>query len=363
MKFFKSPIFLISVFVIVIIVVGSKLKQKTAEEQEGNILKEVKVEFPYRTYDLYSVAFIEPASFIAVGSNGIILRSDDSAKTWSEQRLDCMGDNLLSVFFIDNTKGWIVGTGALAFKTTDGGRTWEKAFLQTSATCSINLRCNDICLKNIYFFDDQVGWIAGEGPLLLCTNDGGKKWDERNIGKDFVNLNDVAFFSKDAGLVVGESGTLCSTKDGGKTWTGHDDITTKSLMRIHIIDDKKALIVGLEGIVLYTDDEGETWQKIKISNEDRDLDNHIFTCDWLGTSGVGSGSMDVMQIMGDGVLARSFDLGRSWRFSNVIDNDVVKMTYRLISDTYFIDHCNGVVVGKNGLIAVTHDAQRWTRVN
>ena len=55
MKFFKSPIFLISVFVIVIIVVGYKLKQKTAEEQEGNIIKEVKVEFPYRTYDLYSV--------------------------------------------------------------------------------------------------------------------------------------------------------------------------------------------------------------------------------------------------------------------------------------------------------------------
>lgn len=359
MKIFKSPIFLISVLVIVMMVVGYKLKQYTAEEVASNIIKEVKIEFPQRPYDLHDVAFVAPATYVAVGSNGMILRSEDRGETWIEQSLELPGDNLLSVSFADDNHGWIVGTSTLIYRTVDGGKSWKPGYLGPTATCSPLLKCGETLLRRVYFLNDRVGWIAGEGPTLLNTKDAGKTWDAKDIGTDFVTLNDVAFFSPADGLVVGESGTICYTADGGETWTGVEGVTNQPLMRIQVIDDKKAIVVGLGGLLINTEDKGKTWKEIPVSNEKGPIENHLFDCAWLPAMG---GPNDVMYVVGNGWVGGSFDLGRSWRSCNRIVHDDVRVAYQSILSLDFLDSCNGLIVGKNGVIAKTIDATTWKRV-
>ena len=360
MKIFKSPIFLISVLVLIMIVVGYKLKQYTAEEVLKNIITEVKIEFPQRPYDLYDVAFVAPATYIAVGSNGMILRSEDRGETWVEQSLELPGDNLLSVAFADENHGWIVGTSTLIYRSADGGKSWKPAYLGPTATCSVNLQCGDTLWRRVYFANDRVGWIAGEGPTLLNTKDAGKTWEERDIGTDFVILNDVAFHSPNDGIVVGENGTIRYTEDGGETWTGVEGVTNQPIMRIHIIDDKKALAAGLGGLLIYTEDKGKTWKKIPASNEKGPIENHVFGCAWLPAMG---GPNDVIYAIGDGWLAGSFDFGRSWRSCNRIENDDARVAYQSFFAVDFLDSCNGIIVGKRGVIARTKDASTWKRVH
>ena len=360
MKLFKSPMFLITVLVILMIVVGYQLKKKTEEIQAGNVLKAVKVEFPERAYDLYGVTFVAPTTFIAVGSNGMIVRSEDSGRTWREQGLDLPGENLLSVAFSDESHGWIVGTNALVYRTSDGGKTWKRGYLGPSQTCSVNAKCGGILLRRVYFLDERVGWIVGEGPTLLYTGDSGKNWELKDVGKSFVNLNDIGFFNKEEGLVVGESGTICYTGDGGATWHGIDGVTNETVIRLHVIDGRRALAVGLGGLLIYTGDKGKTWRKMSVSDEAGVLENHLFGLAWLPALG---GPNDVIYVTGDGLLGRSFDFGRSWRFTKLLNNDETGVQYRLFSGLCFIDNCNGIAVGKHGVIALTKDAQSWERVN
>ena len=124
MNIFKSPMFYIVGLVILMIAVGYHLKRQTAAEQENNLLKKVKQEFPNHPFNLYGVSNVGQDRYYVVGSNGVILRSEDKGRTWSECSLDQPGKNLTSVCFTDEYMGWAVGTSGMAYETVDGGQEW-----------------------------------------------------------------------------------------------------------------------------------------------------------------------------------------------------------------------------------------------
>jgi len=350
MKFIKSPIFYILGLVIVMMGVGYHLKQQTVAEQEGNILKEMKHDFSNYSYNLYGACYDGQNSYYVVGSNGTILRSRDMGRTWNECSLDQPGKNLISICFIDEYTGWVVGTSGMAFETINGGQDWSP----------VKLRIGDTTLKRVYFFDKEVGWIVGEGPTILYTCDSGKNWAERQVEKEFLILNDIAFFNKEVGLAVGEYGTILYTENGGNTWVEHETPTNQAFMRIRIINEKEAWIVGLNGEAFRTEDTAKTWQKITVTLGDDVLKDHFFDCEWIPAAGTGN---DVVYVIGDGVIARSFDLGRAWRHTLNVTHDDSDVRYRWFYDMVFAGSSSGIIVGKSGFIALTDDAERWERVH
>jgi photosystem II stability/assembly factor-like uncharacterized protein len=349
MKLLKSPMFYIMGLVVVMIVGGYYLKHKTVAEQEGNIIKEIKKQFPSHPYDLYGAFSVGQGGYFAVGSNGVILRSKDMGKTWNYCSLDQPGKNLISVCFTSEYSGWVVGTSGLAYETVDAGQNWSR----------VKLRVGDICLKRVYFFDEKLGWIVGEGPTIFSTSDAGKSWQERNLEDEMVILNDVAFFNANVGLMVGETGSVFYTEDGGNTWARQDSVTEQALMRICIVDDKHAWVCGLKGVLLRTEDMGKTWNQVAVSNGDTVMQEHIFNCKWIPSVG----GNDLLYIIGDGLIARSFDLGRSWRHTMQIVNNDTETSYLWFYDMVFNEKSGGIIVGKNGLIALSDDAERWERVH
>ncbi len=72
---------------------------------------------------LFSVHFVNASTGWIVGSNGTILFTQNSGKTWDRQITDQVYD-LLSVYFIDESTGWIAGSHGKILKTSNGGINW-----------------------------------------------------------------------------------------------------------------------------------------------------------------------------------------------------------------------------------------------
>ena len=150
---------------------------------------------------------------ILYSDSSVILRTIDSGLSWYEQTkfdLDVLND----VFFVDQNTGFIVGDFSDVFRTTDGGETWSGTILPNP-------------IQQVYFVDNQTGWIVGRGcGMILCTSwiyrttDGGNSW-QMQMEELGPALHDISFTDAQNGIAVGDlylAGVVYRTTDGGGTW-------------------------------------------------------------------------------------------------------------------------------------------------
>jgi len=94
---------------------------------------------PWQAIDLNTqgnpldVAFTDADHGFLVGSNRLILETNDGGANWNERSLDLPEEEnfrLISIAF-DGDDGWIAGQPGLLMHTTDGGNNWTRLFLDT----------------------------------------------------------------------------------------------------------------------------------------------------------------------------------------------------------------------------------------
>ncbi|MBK6507416.1 MAG: hypothetical protein IPG02_17650 [Ignavibacteria bacterium] len=68
------------------------------------------------------------------------------------------GNTLTEIYFVDENTGWISGSNGLILKSTNGGINWST---QTSNTFQT--------LWALFFIDENVGWVIGDGGLTKRT--------------------------------------------------------------------------------------------------------------------------------------------------------------------------------------------------
>src|SRR6266496_2036388 len=145
-----------------------------------------------------------------------VLSPSGQAQTgaWERQRVGSLAW-LHAVFFLDENRGWAVGSKGTLLATMDGGKSW-----QTKSQPTLDV------LRDIYFTDDQNGWLLCEANLyelkskddprtyLMQTSDGGENWKHINIGGADVDARLVrAVFSQGGrGWAFGEGGTIFTTR-------------------------------------------------------------------------------------------------------------------------------------------------------
>ena len=61
---------------------------------------------------------------------------------------------LTDIFFLDEERGWVVGRNGLIYRTSNGGITWERM--------DAGLRED---FYSVFFLDERRGWIAGGGTV------------------------------------------------------------------------------------------------------------------------------------------------------------------------------------------------------
>lgn len=150
--------------------------------------------------------------------NGVVLRTNDGGSTWSPQTIDTVAP-LRSVSFADANTGWAVGNGGVIVATKDGGATW-----------SVQTNPDTVNLNSVFAVSTQLAVAVGKAPILpggqkvaprlLRTDDGGTTWSriELLLSDSLSELRDVWFADNQTGFIVGTNSLLYTSVDAGRSW-------------------------------------------------------------------------------------------------------------------------------------------------
>lgn len=218
---------------------------------------------------LWDICNVNEISY-ACGDAGLIMKSTDNGHTWSNLTLtgNVSSRSYKAIHFINTTKGFAVG-GNLSndsiytlIKTTNGGNSWSVVF------DNLGEMFNDI-----YFLDENNGYIVGNKGTFYKTTDGGDNWTQISISGSAGNrtFNAVKFTDVNNGVIVGGNRsndsiqTILKTTDGGQNWSVIRDNIAPILNDVDFYDSMNGYAVGRDGTVLYTNDGGNTWSNVTIA--------------------------------------------------------------------------------------------------
>jgi len=155
------------------------------------------------------VANRSASTVLAVGSSGLLLRTNNGGETWMQPGVRPTTD-IRNLERLDSGTIWAAGAAGTLLRSLDGGRNWT-GFPADSA-------------DNFYdvdFVDDQHGWAVGDKGLIRATSDGGYKWTDQSSGS-VGTFYALAMASTTTGIIVGDLGKAYRTTNGGDTWTPVD---------------------------------------------------------------------------------------------------------------------------------------------
>ncbi len=334
---------------------------------------------------LNSVDFVNQNTGYAVGGDGAIIKTIDGGENWSKQvsgtsnflfsvfftdaetgwavnrdevlhttsggdvngpvheewtKIDTLGGGE-QVFFVDNNYGWILSMGNQILKTIDGGESWSPI--------RIDLQGNDR-IYSIYFLNRDIGWGVGGSYLppsgcIYKTTDGGLKWNRMSIDTllNGFYFSSVSFANENIGWVAGNdnilNGILIKTVDGGKSWQKQKNSYNEMLYSVCCKDTNLAWAVGgsdygyaFENVSFFlrTSDGGRNWISIKQRGP------VLYSVDFINAA-IG------WAVGASGLIYHTSDGGVSWNLQESrTSNDLMSAD--------FFDEDNGWAVGKRGTI-------------
>ncbi|TLF45559.1 ELWxxDGT repeat protein [Maribacter aurantiacus] len=261
------------------------------------------------TSDLYDIDFLNDTDAIAVGAQGIILKTTDKGSTWEQLHIiERTSQNLLNadlhdVQFVDGNVGFVLGSNTL-LRTDDAGVSWKplkienlnsyrnaKLWAISSNVLFLfvnNYRSgNTLYISNdggrtwdnssftgfrdmvsLYFYDDTFGLISDSSEGYYITNDGGQSWTRYEPEVDELSYNEditgFSFIDVKVGYASTQNGKVLKTEDGGLSWSLINSDYRNSISQIHFIDEDNGYLV--DGSLYETTDGGLNWNKATMGN-------------------------------------------------------------------------------------------------
>ncbi len=182
---------------------------------------------------------------IAVGTNGIVIRTIDNGATWLRP-YSGVTVHLRAVAMASSTVGWAVGDDGTILKTTDAGSSWVA---QTSGTVED--------LYGIWASDVNNVWVVGANGTILKTANGGTLWSAQTSGTT-ETLRAVIFIGTN-GWTVGTAGTVLASINSGTNWNAQTSGTTEDLHGVWMRDANNAWAAGTNGKIIRTSNAGVNW--------------------------------------------------------------------------------------------------------
>lgn len=157
-------------------------------------------------------------------------------ETQSNWKIETIGTKNIKVindlFFVDDNYGWLVGAFGTIYKTENGGKDWKQ----------INVEIPEkTVISKIVFANRNKGWMIvykynisileaeNNQFWVMKTDDGGENWKSTFIGKSSV-FSEIKFADKNMGYITG-----------------------------YKYPDTKQTPIRAEGLFLQTQNSGETW--------------------------------------------------------------------------------------------------------
>lgn len=262
---------------------------------------------------------------------------------WTKQNVNTLAW-LRDVYFLNEQTGWIVGSGGTYLMTRDGGKNWTKEKKVTEDN-----------IRQIYYADEQNGWLLCERDVyalgtnspsyLLKTTNGGVNWERVEFaGNQRQRVTKVFFTKSGAGLAIGEGGAFYALADDRQTWQRAASPARYLLFDGVFTGNVNGVVVGAGSTILYTENAGSSWNNASIFGEKNVKLNAVFFINQRNGWTVGA----------SGKIFQTMNGGKLWREqkSNVADD---------LTDIFFTNTANGWAVGADGTILSTETAGNvWT---
>lgn len=271
------------------------------------------IETPALMSDLAPESLLNDATragdrIVAVGERGHVIYSDDEGQTWTQAEVP-VSVTLNAVDFGSDSSGWVVGHSGVVLHSGDAGATWQLQFdgLQ-AAELVIESREEQIAameerieqapeaekgdlewalddlffalenvqadmeigpvnpLLDVWFENDQHGFVVGAYGMVLRTQDGGETWEDwgpQLSNPQNFHLNSVARVTGGALVIVGEAGQVHVSVDNGDTWERRESPYDGSLFGVMGTGKvNEVLAFGLRGNTMLSTDLGRSWTMI-----------------------------------------------------------------------------------------------------
>jgi photosystem II stability/assembly factor-like uncharacterized protein len=203
---------------------------------------------------LQGVSTLGDGSTIAVGyryvfvpslkAYGTAFRTTDGGATWERWSSTTAIKPLSGVVLAASRTGIAVGSEGMILRTIDGGSSW---FMQRSGTSR--------SLSAISLSDANTGTVVGDSGTILRTTDGGESWVTQ-ISGTLKKLRGVAQIDSKTCVAVGDSGTILRTTDGGGTWLNQESGCVEALTGVSFSNAHSGTVVGAYGLILHTTNGG-----------------------------------------------------------------------------------------------------------
>ncbi len=332
----------------------------------------------YYYFKLFAISNFSGSGFSAVGSNGIVIRTEDYGNSWLNL-FSGTTDYINEIYFTDAMNGWAVG-GFYAFsaasgvakiyKTTNGGASWISTYKSTGIANElffINEKVGYVTLFNldnsllkttdagnswitlampsfpiissIYFTDEFNGWAVGDYGFLFKTTDAGLNWSEVNTGSG-SNFHSIFFTDPSTGYIAGDAGTVLKTTNGGINWESVYPSSNASFRDIYFIGNKgwtagqKDNMPFTNGIISTTTNGGVSWSEFEAVNA---LNSVSFSNELLG-----------MSVGENGEILHTLDGGNSWYSDSQNFNSYLTSVYYHSSNLAFVSGYNGLILKYKG---------------
>ncbi len=210
------------------------------------------------------------SAWIATIESTNIYHTGDFGTNWQLQSADVYRD-YFDVFFLDDENGWVCGRGGVIWNTTDGGDTWTRQNLAGPKFAT-----------RIQFTDANHGWAAGGDAIMLRTTDGGAAWQMSILRNppypgDTVDFYGLSFIDSIHGWVAAGRFPTGDTFVGGQGYivklTVDSDTLVDVLQRkdtvndffdVEFVDTLNGWVVGgnditMAAAVFHTTDGGASW--------------------------------------------------------------------------------------------------------
>lgn len=190
------------------------------------------------------------AVVLACGYPGLVLRSADGGQTWTTVRTSA-GQYLSEVAWADGQIAFVFGWNGEVLRSQDAGLTWADATgLGVTLGPSVEVR----------FPSPAEGWLAG--MALRRTVDGGATWQAFNPGA--AGLPSLSFPDTLNGFVGGGE-TVRATADGGATWTPRNLPAGATAVDLDFLDAQTGWAAQSQASTIYrTRSGGGTWTALNL---------------------------------------------------------------------------------------------------
>jgi photosystem II stability/assembly factor-like uncharacterized protein len=236
--------------------------------------------------DLFEVEFADASNGMAVGSEGVLVRTSDGGVTWTQEHTDA--SNTLHGLVQVNATTWVAdGAGLNVLRSTDSGASWNYVVTGVKTWWDVSMTTQ------------SIGWRVGSDGAIEKTTNGGSGWVAQTSNTP-ADLFGVRALSEQRAVAVGRDGAVVTTSDGGTTWTPRTSGVAVELQMVDALSGSSIWAVGDGGTILQSTDYGVTWATRQTAANVHLRDVVVLT------------PSTVIAVGTNGVMYRTTDGGATW---------------------------------------------------